>query len=131
MTGPTWDVRRVVLLRDQLACVVCGITVAVEDGDSLRPVEQYSIQHRTARGMGGSGNPALNHPTNLLTMCGTGTTGCHGYIEANPDYARTHGYRVDSWEAPETVPVTVQSFGEQSRFVLDGDTRVLMPGGAA
>lgn len=38
--------------------------------------------------MGGTRKSTTNSPANLLLLCGTGTTGCHGWIETN----RTIGY---------------------------------------
>ena len=40
---------------------------------------QSSIQHRKARGMGGTNDPSINSPANLIVLCGSGTTGCHGH----------------------------------------------------
>lgn len=44
-------------------------------------------------------------PANALHVCGSGTTGCHGYIHANPAEAHYEGWEVKSWDTPETVPV--------------------------
>lgn len=38
--------------------------------------------------MGGTRKPDSNSPANLLVLCGTGTTGCHGWIESH----RLEGY---------------------------------------
>ena len=47
----------------------------------------WSIQHREARGAGGvkrnSARPHLVLPSNGVLLCGTGTTGCHGKVEAH------------------------------------------------
>lgn len=66
-----------------------------------------STQHRVARGMGGTRWAGINLPSNLLTLCGSGTTGCHGWVEAHPVWATAHGWSVPRWEADEvaTVPV--------------------------
>jgi hypothetical protein len=123
VSGPTPAVRDAVLRRDEGRCVVCGATVAADDGDRMRPLSGwYSLQHRVARGMGG--RSVLDEPYNLLTVCGTGTTGCHGRIESHPQWAREHGYRVDSWDAPETVPVDVcVTPGIYVPYGFDDDTR--------
>jgi len=42
---------------------------------------------------------------NLLTLCGSGTTGCHGWVEAHPQDATMSGWSVPSWADPATVPV--------------------------
>ena len=38
--------------------------------------------------MGGTKRVDVNLPPNLLVLCGSGTTGCHGWIESH----RTEGY---------------------------------------
>lgn len=40
--------------------------------------------------MGGTRRPDANSPQNLLALCGSGTTGCHGWVES---------HRKDSYEA--------------------------------
>jgi hypothetical protein len=64
-----------------------------------------TIQHRKARGMGGSTDPAKNMPASLLSLCGSGTTRCHGWVEAHPAAAADLGYRVAQHEDPRRVPV--------------------------
>jgi hypothetical protein len=55
--------------------------------------------------MGGSRAEWINLPANLITLCGSGTTGCHGRVEAYPRTARRQGAAVSRYEAPEDVPV--------------------------
>jgi hypothetical protein len=45
------------------------------------PRERISIQHRRAQGMGGTSLTETNDLANLLLLCGTGITGCHGWVE--------------------------------------------------
>ena len=54
--------------RSQGRCELCGRAQA--DG----------VHHRQPRSAGGSW-----HPANLLDLCGSGTTGCHGLVEAHRD----------------------------------------------
>jgi len=99
-TGPSYAVRKQVLARDDLLCVRCGGPIDTWCG--------YSLQHRVARAMGGrTGMLAdyLNSCVNLLTLCGSGTTGCHGWVEAHPQDATMSGWSVPSWADPATVPV--------------------------
>lgn len=122
MSGPSLRTRQAVVARDEGRCVACGLAVAALLEPGYSPLMQFSLQHRVARGMGG--RSVINDPTNLLTMCGTGTTGCHGRAEREPEWARSRGYRVDSWEDPETVPVVVAVCpGEDCVMALDADTR--------
>lgn len=102
-TGPTPAQRRAVIERDGGRCVCCGKQVA--DPDTGEPWLQYSLQHRQARGMGGTKRAEVNDWSNLIVMCGTGTTGCHGKAEHDPRWAAAMGYRVSSWEDPAEVPV--------------------------
>lgn len=47
----------------------------------------WSAHHRKARGRGGSSDPLRGGIANCLILCGTGTTGCHGWVERNRDRA--------------------------------------------
>jgi hypothetical protein len=78
-------------------CARCGAATG-------RP-HPLSTQHRQARGMGGTSRTAVNLPSNLLTLCGSGTTGCHGWVEAHPAESRANGWSVPSWETPARIPV--------------------------
>lgn len=95
-SGPTDTTRQGVYERDGFAC--CRCTRPVSDSTPV------SIHHRTPRGMGGTRAPSINEAPNLLLLCGSGTTGCHGWVEGHRDDARRDGFLVASWEAPETVP---------------------------
>lgn len=103
VTGPTKNTRREVAIRDDGACVKCGVTVV--DPITMTPFRQYSIQHRAARGMGGSRDPKINASPNLLMLCGTGVTECHGDVEQHREQGRRHGFSIASREDPELVPV--------------------------
>ena len=97
-TGPSRKVRELVLERDGHACVCCGRSVIG------RP---YSLQHRKRRSQGGG-----NEPSNLITVLGTGTTGCHERIDSRRDPRdEARGYTVRSWDDPAQVGVMVFSEG--------------------
>lgn len=109
-TGPSPAVRRLVLERDSHACVCCGISVIG------RP---YSLQHRKRRSQGGD-----NSPANLITVLGTGTTGCHERIDSRRDPEdEAKGYTVRSWDDPALIPVML--FGRHG----SGVTAWLLPDG--
>jgi hypothetical protein len=55
-----------------------------------------SIHHRCPRRMGGTTDPRINDPRNLVRICGTGTTGCHGMVESYRDQARIDGWLLRS-----------------------------------
>lgn len=97
MTAATEAVRTTVLERDLYRCVSCGTYVG--------PFGDFSIHHRRPRGMGGTKRPESNLPGNLLLLCGSGTTGCHGWVESHRAEARDKGFLVWQSQDPETVPV--------------------------
>ncbi|WP_407662394.1 HNH endonuclease [Mycolicibacterium palauense] len=59
-----------------------------------------TMHHRVKRSHGGPWSL-----TNITAVCGSGTTGCHGWIESHPRLAREEGFALKSWEDPATVPV--------------------------
>jgi 5-methylcytosine-specific restriction protein A len=98
-TGPSKQTLMAVLERDRGACVRCGRSIAGERG------RDWSIQHRIPRGMGGSRDERLNQPANLLVLCGSGVTFCHGDIESNRTVALAEGYLLHRIQDPAEVPV--------------------------
>lgn len=86
--------RELVYARSRHLCEVCG----------LRPAS--NVQHRKARAQGGKWEPS-----NLLHVCGSGTTGCHGRIHAHPRHAYRTGWSIHAWENPLETPVFVWSHG--------------------
>lgn len=109
-TGPSQETREAVYERDQYRCARCGRHIATYAA---------SIQHRKPRGMGGTKDPSINSPANLILLCGDGVRGCHGYIEQHREEAKQDGYGVAWWEDPATIPV---------RY-WDGNTYTLTNGG--
>lgn len=87
MTAIPPRVRAAVYERDGHSCQRCGQFIGECGEYSIR-----SIQHRIKRSQGGT-----NHYGNLVTMCGNGTLGCHGWVEANPKAAQATGFAVPSW----------------------------------
>jgi hypothetical protein len=74
-TGPDAATVEMVLVRDGYSCTSCGDGI----GD-IRGVD-WSIQHRVARGAGGTSRPELNLAAALIVLCGSATDGCHGRVE--------------------------------------------------
>jgi hypothetical protein len=70
---------------------------------------RWSVQHRRARGMGGTRQPDVHSLANLMVVTGDGTRGVHGWIEAHPAHAARLGWRVAQGVDPATVPLSLWS----------------------
>jgi len=116
-------VRSVVLERDQYACLACGKPVGL-------PGTWWSIQHRLARGQGGS-----NDLSNLVVLCGSATSdGCHLRCEQRDREMQALGYWLESWQSTADEPVIVQSehgSGVNVWLLPDGTYGLEAPGSAA
>lgn len=98
-TVPDLATVRLVWERDGGRCVRCGRQLA-----GTRGVD-FSLQHRRARGAGGSSRPDTNQPQNLVLLDGSATTGCHGWVEQHRTEARQHGWAIRQTDNPLLVPV--------------------------
>lgn len=86
--GPSLATVTIVLQRDQAKCARCGDELTGDRGIN------WSIHHRRNRGSGGSRLAWVNLPANLVPVCGSGTTGCHGWIETHRTDAYEDGFLV-------------------------------------
>ena len=114
-TGPSPIVRGLVVARWGFRCAACGVSVIG------RP---WSVQHRRARGMGGTSGPAVNLPSNLVLLCGSATSpgGCHLACENRDPDMHGRGFWLWSWEDPAAVPVMLASeHGSGAMVWLDDD----------
>lgn len=112
-TGPTPETVGIVAKRDQGSCAYCGGEILGERG------WDWSVQHRLRRGNGGTDREFVNLAGNLVLLCGSGTTKCHGLVEGNPAWARQHGFRVDDGETlPADTPIEHAVHG---RVLLDDE----------
>lgn len=97
-----------VIARDMGACARCGRHVAhLERGIA------WSIHHRRPRGAGGTSLAWVDEAANQIILCGSGTTGCHGWVESNRSEARAQGFLVPllgRWKADE-VAITHKTLG--------------------
>lgn len=89
----TSEFRSTILARAGFRCEKCG-----------GPLNIHSLHHRRPRGMGGSRNPAISGAANFLALCGTGTTGCHGWVESNRTTAYLRGLLLRTGSDPTATP---------------------------
>lgn len=121
-TGPTPAQRALVAERAGHSCELCP--KSLHDGDAW--TGEHSFHHRQARGMGSTRRPETNAAYNLLLVCGTGTTGCHGFIESHRKAAEAEGWLVRHGLDPAHVPVTVHT-GRIGRLLeMDATIRVFL-----
>lgn len=80
-----------------------------------------SIHHRKPRQMGGSTAPWINDPENLLVICGSGVTGCHGRVESFRITSYDNGWLVRTGFRPVEVPF-VDGTGQW--FLLHGHDKL-------
>lgn len=85
-SGVPEDVRFAVAHRDGPRCVACGRSIVNVPA---------SVHHRLPRGRGGDARLS-----NLVTLCGSGTTGCHGEVESCRAQAYDDGLLVRSGGDP-------------------------------
>lgn len=83
-----------VLGRDDWRCLGCGDPLCGRRGI------EYSVHHRKRRSQGGD-----NRKSNLVSLCGHGTSGCHGNVHSEIARARQAGFLLRSTENPAEVPL--------------------------
>lgn len=84
----------------------------------------FSRHHRIPRGAGGSA--LVDRASIVVTLCGSGTTGCHGWVEQHRADAEILGYLLPKLNPdidPEQEPIFVHEFG----WVLLGDDGSITP----
>lgn len=89
------------------ACERCGTTTAM----------RWSLHHRRPRGMGGTKRSDVHLPSNLILLCGSGTEGCHGWVESNRATSYELGLLVYSQDDPGSIPVSLR----RGRVLLDDE----------
>lgn len=93
-------------MRAGYTCEVCGRSPGT------------NLHHRVIKGMGGNGAEWSDEPWNLLAVCGTGTTGCHGYLHTHRRKAEEYGWIVPREIHPGSVPAFVRTPGGRRQWVL-------------
>lgn len=121
-TGPDAATVEVVLERDAHKCRWCGFGISGERG------RDWSLQHRRPRRMGGDPRPDTNSPANLVTVHGSGTTGCHGHIETHRAEAIHHGFLLYADDVPAERPILVDGESRWLYLTDDGQESDLPPG---
>lgn len=79
-----------------------------------------NFQHRKNRSQGG-----LFLPSNGLDVCGSGTTGCHGWIHSHPKLSRDNGWMVRGSDDPAEVPFRHWQWGwvrldDRGDYLMEG-----------
>lgn len=74
------------------------------------------VHHRVKSGQGGSWRPS-----NLLDACGSGTVGCHGWVEAHPAAALELGLGLRSYMDPLAASAVMRWANQRSRWYLTDD----------
>ncbi|MBB2742886.1 UNVERIFIED_ORG: hypothetical protein FHR35_002708 [Microbispora rosea subsp. rosea] len=95
------QVRRLVMSRDAGRCVICGRSVTGA-GDG-KPGLPYVLHRRNRRQ-----EPS---PADLITVCGTGGTGCRAWIRAHRTEAFAAGLLIGACDVPDQVPVVTHARG--------------------
>ena len=85
---------------DEARCEACGAWLGRSAGE---------VQHRLARGIGGSKNPVIRCAANAVLLCGSALlrTGCHGECEKRNRALLIKGFRLEHPADPRAVPVTL------------------------
>lgn len=97
------ETRRIVAERSDGVCEICYGNRGT------------NMHHRKNASQGGRWTPE-----NIMHLCGSGTTGCHGWVTVNPWMANKLGFSVKRWQDPAEVPI---QFGDSQYFLLPDGTR--------
>ena len=79
------------------------------------------MHHRVKRGQGGAWCPS-----NIVAVCGSGTTGCHGWIEHHPDAAEGAGFHVRPWCNPALTAIRYR-MSHWAFLTVKGDVNYVEP----
>jgi hypothetical protein len=112
LSAAEWDTLRIALVTRSGGCCEARTPACIAGpGGYLGclPATQRSAHHRLPRKMGGTRRTGIHSLANLVPVYGSGTTGCHGYIESHPEWAFRTGWRVREGSNPADTPLTLHS----------------------
>ena len=66
----------------------------------------HSTHHLKNRSQGGRWSPC-----NCVRLCGSGFSGCHGWVTTHPVEAGEEGFHLESWEIPGRRPIESRLHG--------------------
>ena len=98
-------VRSDVLERDDFTCQRCKVSVLGR---------AYSLHHRKGR----HGVDAHSR-ANIVTLCGSGTTGCHGHVHAHPTQAYVTGFMVRRLTDVDPAAIPLIDIAGRAFFLTD------------
>ena len=104
-TGPDRATADMVLRRDRHRCRRCGGA-------------GQQIHHRRPRGMGGTRDPLINSPSNLVLLC----QACHAWIEGHRTDAARDGWLLSRLTSSSPASVPIVTGGLPVWLGDDGDT---------
>ena len=110
---------------DAASCEACGIWLGREGGQ---------IQHRVARGMGGTSLAVNSSAANGALLCGTPFERCHGLCEKRDEGMNEEGFWLRAGEDPLETPILLQSrygSGVTVWLGMDGEYHLQPPAGGA
>lgn len=123
--GFTDEVKAQARDRSKGRCEACGCWLGEKGGQ---------IQHRDARGMGGSRDPLTNSVVNGARLCGTPKTGCHGRCEARDEHMKEMGFWLEPGQNPADTPIVlhgVRGWGVRRWLTPEGGYSAEPPEGVA
>lgn len=94
---------------------LCEVRAPGKDALACRGVQE-SVHHRRKQSQGGPWSAG-----NCIGACGHGTMGCHGYIEANPVWARRNGLWLYAGQHWLLTPARLSWRGIASWYMLDDE----------
>lgn len=109
---PTVETLETVAARDEGRCARCGLPIGGRRG------VDFSLHHRRPAKAGGDRRPESHLSGNLVLLHGSGTTGCHGHVEANRTESYASGLLVKEPTRPCDQPIRHAVHG---RVLLDDE----------